>query len=617
MKKFKAESKKLLDLMINSIYTNKEIFLRELISNGSDALDKLYFKAMQENLGLTRDDLEITIKRDKDARTLTIIDNGIGMTQDELENNLGVICHSGTLDFKKDLTEKDIEVIGQFGVGFYSAFMVAEKVEVLTKKYGESESYLWVSDGAEGYTIKPADKAESGTEITLYLKPDTDDEKYSEYLDEYKVKQIVKKYSDYVRYPINMLVKKSKKEEGGDNWVDYFENEVLNSRIPLWKKSKSEVESEEYNEFYKDKFHDYDDPARVIKSSVEGNVTYNSLMFIPSHAPYDYYTKDYEKGLQLYTNGVLIMDKCSELLPDCFSFVKGIVDSADLSLNISRETLQHNRQVKVIAGSIEKKIKSELKKMLDEDREKYENFFRAFGLQIKFGVYNMFGAKKELLQDLVMLYSYREDKLITLDEYVAKLTDDDKFIYYASGSGIESVKNLPQLAKVDEKTDILLLSEDVDEFCIKVMNSYKDKAFKSVSEYDSQDDGKENEKQKDAKDMLEFLKESLGDKVKLVKLTDKLGTHAVCLTTQGEISLEMEKVLNSMPQSQGKVVAERVLEINSEHKVFEKLKSLYEKDQEKCKNLASVLLTQAELVEGLKVDNLGEYVDKVCDLLTE
>ena len=617
MKKFKAESKKLLDLMINSIYTNKEIFLRELVSNASDALDKLYFKAMQENLGLTRDDFEIVIKRNKDARTLTISDNGIGMTGEELENNLGVICHSGTLDFKKEMTEKDIEVIGQFGVGFYSAFMVADKVEVLTKKHGEENAQVWISDGAEGYVIKDAEKDFSGTEITLYLKADTEDERYSDYLEEYTIKRIIKKYSDYIRYPINMLVTKSKKEEGSDNWVEYSENEVLNSRIPLWKKAKTEVSDDEFNEFYKDKFHDYDNPARVISSSVEGTVTFNSLMFIPAHAPYDYYTKDYEKGLQLYTNGVLIMDKCSELLPDCFSFVKGIVDSADLSLNISRETLQHNRQVKLIAGNIEKKIKTELKKMLESDREKYENFFKSFGLQLKFGVYSMFGAKKELLQDLIMFYSYRENKLITLDEYVQKLGDDDKNIYYASGSSLESVKNLPQLAKVKESVDVLLLTEDVDEFCIKVLSEYKGKTFKSVSEYVSDSADKENEKEKECKEMLDYIKESLGDRVKLVKLTDNLGSHAVCLTTQGEISLEMEKVLNAMPNAQGKVSAERVLEINSEHKAFEKLKKYFESDREKCASLADVLLTQAELLEGLKVENVSDYVDKVCSLLTE
>lgn len=617
MKKFKAESKKLLDMMINSIYTNKEIFLRELVSNASDALDKLYFKAMKENLGLTRDDFEINLIRDKKARTLTITDNGIGMTADDLENNLGVICHSGTLDFKKELTEKDIDVIGQFGVGFYSAFMVADKVEVLTKAYGEDVAHLWVSDGAEGYTIKDAVKDSHGTAITLYLKADLEDEKYSEYLEEYTIKRIIKKYSDYIRYPINMMVTKARKEEGSDKYVDYTENEVLNSRVPIWKKSAAEVTDGEYNEFYKEKFHDYDDPVKVVKSSVEGAVTFNSLMFIPAHAPFDYYTKDYEKGLQLYTNGVLIMDKCAELLPDCFSFVKGIVDSADLSLNISRETLQHNRQLKVIANSIEKKIKTELKKLLETDREKYERFFTSFGLQIKFGVYSMFGAKKELLQDLLMFYSYRENKYVTLDEYVAKLTDDDKYIYYASGSGLESVKNLPQLAKVGDKYDVLLLTEDVDEFCVKVLTEYKGKTFKSVSEYIPEDGEKESEKEKESKEMLDFIKESLGDRVKLVRLTDNLGSHAVCLTTQGEISLEMEKVLNAMPQSQNKVSADRVLEINAEHSVFTKLKKLFESDKEKCALLADVLLTQAELIEGLKVENVGEYCDKVCTLLTE
>lgn len=613
MRKFKAESKKLLDLMINSIYTNKEIFLRELISNASDALDKLYFKAMQENLGLTREDFEIVISKSKENRTLTISDNGIGMSAEDLENNLGVICHSGTLDFKKDLTEKDIEVIGQFGVGFYSAFMVAEKVEVKSKKYGEDKAYRWVSDGAEGYVIEECDKDSHGTRITLYLKPDTEEEKYSDYLEEYTIKRIVKKYSDYIRYPINMFVTKAKKEEGSDNYVDYTENEVLNSRIPLWKKAKSEVGEGEYDEFYKEKFHDYENPAKVISSSVEGAVTFNSLLFIPSHAPYDYYTKDYEKGLQLYTNGVLIMDKCSDLLPDHFSFVKGIVDSADLSLNISRETLQQNRQVKIIANNLEKKIKSELKKTLDTEREKYEKFFSAFGTQLKFGAYAMFGAKKELLQDLLLFYSYKKEKYITLDEYISDMKEDDKYIYYASGSGLESVKNLPQLAKVKD-SDVLLLTEDVDEFCVKVISSYKDKEFKSVSEYVS-NDTKDSESNKENEDLLKFLQEKLSDRVKLVRLTDDLGSHAVCLTTQGELSLEMEKVLNAMPQSQNKVMAERVLEINSSHKIFEKIKDLYEKDREKCASLADVLLTQAELVEGLRVQNVAEYCDKVCDLL--
>lgn len=613
MKKFKAESKKLLDMMINSIYTHKEIFLRELISNASDAIDKLYFKSICENLGLTRDDFKITISRNVDSRVLTVSDNGIGMTNEDLDNNLGVICHSGTLDFKKSLTDKDVEVIGQFGVGFYSAFMVADKVEVLTKPYGSDTAYLWVSDGAEGYTVKETEKETHGTDIKLYLKADLEDENYSKFLDEYTIRGIVKQYSDYIRYPIITLVTKYKDEEGGEP-TTYQEEEVLNSRVPLWKKSKSEVKDGEYEAFYRDKFHDYDKPLKTITTSVEGAVTFTSLLFIPSHAPFDYYTRDYEKGLQLYTNGVLIMDKCADLLPDYFSFVKGIVDSADLQLNISRETLQHNRQLKVIAQSIEKKVKTELKKMLDTDRDGYEKFFKAFGLQIKFGVYSAFGAKKELLQDLLMFYSYREDKLITLDEYVAKLTDEDKYIHYLSGASIEAIKNLPQLAKVKDGEDVLLLPDDVDEFCVKVLTSYKDKQFRSVSEYESE---AEQDKVEESKDMIDFITSKLIDRVKLVKLVSNLGTHASCLTTQGEISLEMEKVLNAMPGTQNKVTAERVLEINSEHKVYAKLRALYESDKDKCVDLAHILLTQAELVAGLEVSDISEYCDRVCTLLTD
>ena len=613
MKKFKAESKKLLDMMINSIYTHKEIFLRELISNASDAIDKLYFKAMSENLGLTRDDFKITISRDATNRTITVSDNGIGMTSEDLDNNLGVICHSGTLDFKKTVTDKEVEVIGQFGVGFYSAFMVAEKVEVLTKPYGSDTAYLWVSDGAEGYTVKEAEKSSHGTDIKLYLKADLEDENYSKFLDEYTIRGIVKQYSDYIRYPIITLVTKYKDEENSKTST-YEEEEVLNSRVPLWKKSKSEVGEGEYEAFYREKFHDYEKPLKTITTSVEGAVTFTSLLFIPSHAPFDYYTRDYEKGLQLYTNGVLIMDKCADLLPDYFSFVKGIVDSSDLQLNISRETLQHNRQLKVIAQSVEKKIKSELKKMLDNDRESYEKFFKAFGLQIKFGVYSAFGAKKELLQDLLMFYSYREDRLITLDEYVSKLTDEDKYIHYLSGASIDAIKNLPQLAKVKECEDVLLLPDDVDEFCVKVLTSYKEKQFRSVSEYESET---EQNKVEESKDMIAFLETKLSDKVKHVKLVSNLGTHASCLTTQGEISLEMEKVLNAMPGTQNKVTAERVLEINSEHKMYEKLKALYETDEDKCIDLAHVLLTQAELIAGLEVLNVSEYCDRVCTLLTD
>ncbi len=614
MKKFKAESKKLLDLMINSIYTNKEIFLRELISNASDALDKLYFKSLNESLGVVRDELTIEIIRDEESRTLTIRDNGCGMTAEDLENNLGVIAHSGTLDVKKDLTEEDIDMIGQFGVGFYSAFMVADKVEVLSKAFGDDKAYLWVSDGAEGYTVQESAKESHGTDIKLYIKKDSEEENYSKFMEEYSIRALVKKYSDYIRYPINMVVTKTKKGEN-EEYEEYSERETLNSRIPIWKKSKSEVTDEEYAEFYKEKFHDFEAPLKVISSSVEGAVSFNSLLFIPKRAPYDYYSKDFVKGLQLYTSGVMIMDKCGELLPDCFGFVKGVVDSSDLQLNISRETLQHSRQLKIIANNLEKKIKTELKKMLDSSREDYEAFWKQFGLQLKFGVYSGFGEKKELLQDILLFHSYRENKLVTLGEYVAKMKEEDKYIYYASGSSVASVSQLPQLEKIDDSSDVLFLTDDVDEFCLRIIGKYNDKEFKSISEYESEKSGEEAKSE--SNEMLDFLKEKLDGRVSLVRLTKELKNHAVCLTTQGAISLEMEKVLNAMPASDGKAKAERVLEINANHKIYEKLCALYGSDKDKCVDLADVLLTQAELSAGLKVENLSEYSDKVCKLISE
>ncbi len=614
MKKFKAESKKLLDLMINSIYTNKEIFLRELISNASDALDKLYFKSLTETLGLAREELFIEIEADKNARTLKIIDNGCGMTAEDLDNNLGVIAHSGTLDVKKDVTEEDIEMIGQFGVGFYSAFMVADKVEVLTKAYGSDKAYLWSSDGAEGYTVKDCEKDSYGTQITLYMKEDKDEESYSRFLEEYTLRALVKKYSDYIRYPINMLVTKSKKGEN-EEYEEYSEKETLNSRIPIWKKSKSEVTEEEYAEFYKEKFHDFEAPLRVISSSVEGAVNFNSLLFIPKRAPYDYYSKDFVKGLRLFTNGVMIMDKCSDLIPDCFGFVKGVVDSSDLQLNISRETLQQSRQLKVISNNVEKKIKTELKKMVNSAREDYEAFWKQFGLQLKFGVYAGFGEKKELLEDLLLFHSYRENKLLTLDEYVSKLKDEDKYIYYVSGASVESIAQLPQLEKVKEGDDVLFLTDDVDEFCLRIIGKFKDKEFRSISEYEGE--SSESEKSEEKSEMLDYLKEKLSARVSLIRLTSELKSHAVCLTTQGAISLEMEKVLNSMPASDKGARAERVLEINRNHKIYDKLCQLYSTDKDKCLDLCDVLLTQAELSAGLKVDNLADYSDKVCKLITE
>ncbi len=613
MKKFKAESKKLLDLMINSIYTNKEIFLRELISNASDALDKLYYKSLNETLGIVRDELTIEIIADKEARLLKICDNGLGMSAEDLENNLGVIAHSGTLDVKRDITEEDINMIGQFGVGFYSAFMVADKVEVLSKAYGTDKANLWVSDGAEGYTIKESEKESNGTEITLYIKKDSEEENYSKFLEEYSIRALVKKYSDYIRYPINMLVEKSEDSDGEKKVC--FEKETLNSRIPIWKKSKSEVKEEEYAEFYKEKFHDFEAPLKVFTSNVEGAVTFNSLLFIPKRAPYDYYSKDFVKGLQLYNSGVMIMDKCGELLPDCFGFVKGVVDSSDLQLNISRETLQHGRQLKVIANNLEKKIKNELKKMLESERENYETFWKQFGLQLKFGVYSGFGEKKDLLKDILLFHSYRENKLVTLSEYVAKMKQEDKCIYYLSGSSIASVSQLPVLEKLPDSADVLFLTDDVDEFCLRIIGTFEEKEFKSLSEYESEKANDENKSQ--SNEMLEYIKEKLDGRVNLVRLTSELKNHAVCLTTQGAISLEMEKVLNAMPASDGKAKAERVLEINANHKIYDKLCALYESDKDKCVCLADVLLTQAELSAGVKVENLADYSDKVCKLIAE
>ena len=605
MKQFKTESKRILDLMINSIYTNKEIFLRELISNASDALDKLYFKSLSETLGIAKEDLYIEITRDDIARTLKISDNGCGMTDKDLDNNLGVIAHSGTLDVKEEVKSEDIEMIGQFGVGFYSAFMVADKVEVLTKAYGSDKAYLWVSDGAEGYTVIESEKDSFGTDITLYIKKDLEDESYSKFLDEYTIKSLVKKYSDYVRYPINMFVTKSEKDDKGE-YIEVVEKQTLNSQIPIWKKSKSEVSDEEYAEFYKEKFHDFEAPAKVISSSVEGAVNFTSLLFIPKRAPYDYYSKDFVKGLRLFTNGVMIMDKCGDLLPDCFGFVKGIVDSSDLQLNISRETLQQSRQLKVIANSV--------KKMLNNERESYEAFWKQFGLQLKFGVYAGFGEKKELLQDLLLFYSYRKEKLVTLDEFVEGVSEDNKTIYYLSGQSVESVKTLPEIEKLKDGDDVLILTDDVDEFCLRIIGKFKEKEFKSLSEYESKTDDASDSQEKS--EMLDFLKEKLGI-VSLVRLTSDLKSHAVCLTTQGAISLEMEKVLNSMPASDGGAKAERVLEINKNHKIYQKLCDLYQSDKDKCGDLADVLLTQAELSAGLKVENLADYSDKVCKLIIE
>lgn len=626
MKQFKAESKRLLDLMINSIYTHREIFLRELISNASDAIDKLYYRTLSDgDTGLNRDDFCINIVPDKENRTLTISDNGCGMTKEELENNLGTIAKSGSLNFKQEIEQKeDIEIIGQFGVGFYSAFMVSEKVTVLSKAFGSEEAFKWESTGTEGYTIEPCEKEDRGTTIILKLKPNTEDNNYDEFLETYTLRNLVKKYSDYIRYPIKMDVEKTRLKEGTkDEYETYTENETLNSMVPIWRKNKNEIKEEEYNEFYKSKFMDYTDPIKVIHSSTEGTATYNALLFIPARAPMNFYTKEYEKGLQLYSNGVLIMDKCADLLPDYFSFVRGLVDSQDLSLNISREMLQHDRQLKIIAGRLEKKIKSELENMLANEREKYEKFFKNFGLQLKYGVYQDFGLHKEVLQDLLLFYSSSEKKLVTLKEYVSRMKEGQKYIYYACGETVERVDRLPQTEAVKDKGyEILYLTDGVDEFSIRMLMKYDDKEFKSVS---ADDLGLETEEEKQAaakqveenKDMLNFMKDALDGKVKQVILSQKLKTHPVCLSTDGAISIEMEKVLNAIPSSNEKVTAQRVLEINANHPIFKKLCSLYENDKDTLKEYASLLYTQALLIEGVTIDDPVEFSNQVCNLMTK
>ena len=625
MKQFQAESKRLLDLMINSIYTHQEIFLRELISNASDAIDKLYYKTLQDgDTGLSRDDFAIWIKPDKKSRTLTITDNGCGMTQEDLENNLGVIAKSGSLNFKQENEKKeDIDIIGQFGVGFYSAFMVSDCVTVRSRAYGSDKAYEWQSRGAEGYTIEECQKDDRGTEIILQLKPDTEDEHYDEFLDTYRLRNLVKKYSDYIRYPILMNVEKSRLKEGSkDEYESYVETETLNSMVPLWRKNKNEITPEEYNSFYKEKFHDYADPQKVIHSSTEGTATYNALLFIPSQAPMDYYTRDYEKGLQLYSNGVMIMEKCPDLLPDYFSFVRGLVDSQDLSLNISREMLQHDRQLKIIEGRLEKKIKSELEGMLKNDREGYEKFFKNFGLQLKYGVYSDFGMHKDLLKDLLLFYSSSEKKMTTLAEYVGRMKEGQKYIYYACGETIERLDQLPQTELLrDKDMEILYLTDNVDEFALRVMMNYDEKEFRNISSDDlgleTDEEKKEAEKQvEENKDLLTFLKDSLNGKVKEVILSQRLKSHPVCLSTEGAISLEMEKVLNSMPNADAnEVKASRVLEINANHPVFATLTKLYDTDKDKLKTYADLLYKQALLIEGLSVEDPVAFSNQICSLM--
>ncbi len=624
-KQFKAESKRLLEMMINSIYTHKEIFLRELISNASDAMDKLYFRSMQENLGITRDDLAIFIAVDKDKRTITITDDGIGMDKEELENNLGVIAQSGSFKFKQDNADADkeeVDVIGQFGVGFYSAFMVAKKVEVLSKKYGEEQAYLWTSEGVDGYTVTEAEKDKNGTIITLFLKDKTEDEDYDEFLAEYKIRSLVKRYSDYIRYPIKMETTRRKPVEGKEGeYEEEKQIETLNSMVPIWKKSKQELTDEQYNEYYKEKFMDFVDPLVHIHSKTEGTATYNALLFIPKKAPFDFYTKEYEKGLQLYSSGVLIMDKCSDLLPDHFSFVKGLVDSEDLSLNISREMLQHDRQLKLIAKSIERTIKNELKKLLNNDREKYEEFWKNFGLQIKYGLYSSYGTQKEFLQDLLMFTSSAEKKLTTLEEYVTRMKEGQDAIYFASGESVAKLDTLPQTEMLKDKGyEILYLTDNVDEFIIKMLVDYDGKEFKSIQSSDAdfetdEEKAQKKEKTEQNKDLLAEMKKALEGRAADVRLSAKLRSHPVCLTSDSDVSLEMEKVLGAMPGENMKPKADRVLEINADHPIFEKLQFLYDNDKEKLAAYADILYDQALLIEGMEIDDPVEYCNKVCSLM--
>ena len=618
-------------MMINSIYTHKEIFLRELISNASDAIDKLYFKSLTDDkVGMSKSDFAINIIADKDAGTLTITDNGIGMTAEELENNLGIIANSGSFKFKNENEKNDdVDIIGQFGVGFYSAFMVAKEVRVRSKAYGSDKAYVWTSTGVDGYTIEEDDKDTVGTEIRLTLKDDTENEKYSEYLSDFRIKELVKKYSDYIRFPIKMDVEKTRRKADAkeDDYSDeayekYVENETLNSMVPLWRKNKNELKPEDYNSFYKEKYYDYTDPLKYIHSKVEGTTTYDSLLFIPAQAPYNFYSKDYEKGLQLYSSGVLIMDKCADLLPDYFSFVKGLVDSADLSLNISREMLQHDHQLKLIAKSIEKTIKSELKKMLNNDRENYEKFWKSFGVQLKFGVYDNYGRDKDAVEDLLLFTSSAEKKLVTLDEYVARMKEDQKYIYYAAGDSVAKIEALPQTELLRDKGyEILYLTDNVDEFAVKVLMRHGEKEFRNVSEGDLGIDSEEQKEEtkklsEDNKDMLALITEALGGKIKECRISDKLKSHPVCISSFGQISLEMEKILNQNPQNQ-KVTSEKVLEINPNHKIFAAMQKLFETDKDKFKDYASILYDQALLIEGMQIDDPVEFSNKICSLMAE
>jgi molecular chaperone HtpG len=622
-KQFKAESKRLLDMMINSIYTHREIFLRELISNASDAIDKIYYKALTDDtLSFDQDNYFIKVVANKENRTLKIIDTGIGMTKEELENNLGTIAKSGSLAFKRENELKDgYDIIGQFGVGFYAAFMVADVVTVISKALGSDEAYKWESEGAEGYTIEPVTKDSVGTEIILKIKENSEDESYDEYLEEYRLKSIIKKYSDFIRYPIKMDVTGRRlKEDSESEYEDYQEEQIINSMVPIWRKNKSELTDEDYQNFYAEKRYGFDKPIKHIHISVDGTVRYNAILYIPEKIPFDYYSKEFEKGLELYSNGVLIMDKCADLLPDYFSFVKGMVDSEDLSLNISREMLQHDRQLKLIAKNINKKIKSELQSLLKNEREKYEEFYQSFGRQLKYGVYSDFGANKEVLQDLLMFYSSKEKNLITLEEYVSKMPEEQKYIYYAAGESVERLEKLPQTEFVTEKGyDILFFTEDIDEFAIKMIMSYKEKAFKSISSGDLGIEGEETKEDSEVQDnenqeLFDYMKNILAGKVKDVRVSKRLKSHPVCLASEGEISIEMEKILAAMPDNQN-IKAEKVLEINKNHEVFQSLKDAFENDKGKVDLYTKLLFNQALLIEGLPIQDPVEFTNDICKIM--
>ena len=623
-KQFKAESKRLLDLMIHSIYTHKEIFLRELISNSSDAIDKIYYKALtDEKVTFTKDLYGIRIIPDKENRTLTVMDTGIGMTKEEMEDNLGVIAKSGSLAFKKENEVQDgYDIIGQFGVGFYSSFMVSSVVTVISRALGSDEAYKWESQGVDGYSIEPWKKDDVGTEIILKIKDNTEDENYDEFLEVYRLKSIIKKYSDFVRYPIKMKMSSRRLKEGSeDEYEDYTEEQVINSMVPIWRKNKSELTDEDYNNFYSEKHYGFDQPLKHVHISADGAVRYDAILFVPSKTPYDFYTKEYEKGLELYANGVLIMHKCADLLPDYFSFVQGMVDSEDLSLNISRELLQHDRQLKLIAKNIKSKIKNELLNTLKNDREKYEEFYQGFGRQLKFGVYSDFGGNKEVLEDLLLFYSSTEKKMVSLEEYSGRMPEDQKYIYYASGESIDRIEKLPQTEMVADKGyEILYFTDDIDEFAIRMLMSFKEKEFKSVSSSDlgiepeAKEEASEDE-QKENKDLFTFMKETLSDKVKDVRSSKRLKKHPVCLASDGDLSIEMEKVLSAMPNQQG-IKADKILEININHAVYKSLQNAYENDKDKLKMYTQLLYNQALLIEGLPVGDPVEFTNDICKLMS-